>query len=187
MKLITSILVFGLIGGWSIGQVNRTEAYFKSTNRCDLYCKLSQVAGRFDAVFSKQFIHSSAFVMFTVDSLGNVGGIQYYEGTPQYISDYIKDALFATNGEWMPAIQDGRPVKSKPFLLPIIFEFEKGTRSEALQTVQNDVTLGSIMWMTYFEKIDTSSPGRYYARPRSQPIDCILLSPLRLESIGPIH
>jgi len=188
MKNIFALSVVIIMCATSFGQNSRSDAHYNGNSTCDFHCQLYAVANRFQTMFAAQYAHSAAFILFKVDSAGNVADIHYYEGTPKYISDYIMNALFTTNGKWTPAMIDGHPVTSKPFLLPIVFDFDKGGKDPAPSkaTYDNATTLGNIMWMTRFQR-DTSFTQQLTPRPAEPPMDCILLSPLHLISTDPIH
>lgn len=181
MKSILCGIILAMVFFGTSAQQQETTAHFKDSLKCDLYCRPYQTAHKYDSVFSKQYAHSVAFVFFNIDTAGDVVDIQYFWGLPKYITDFVKDALHRTNGDWVPAKNQGRLVKSKPFVLPIVYEFEmahKDLSSDA--DIRSDLhTTQNILWMTSVKR-DTSEEAQFIEPHRMPPVDCILLSPLRL-------
>ena len=64
-------------------------------------------------------------MMFEVSSRGTIDSIYIYASSDSLATDEVKRVLKLSNGLWLPSrLEDGRPVKSKPFIIPIIYVIE---------------------------------------------------------------
>lgn len=181
MKAILCGIILGTASLAANAQQEQSTAHFKESLKCDLYCKLYQTAAKYDSLFSKQYAHLVAFIFFNIDTAGNVVDIKYFWGVPKYITDFAKEALHATDGDWIPAKNEGRPVKSRPFVLPIVCELEMVHQNlpPDADLRSNQHAIQNVLMMR-FDKRDTSEEAQFIEPHRMPPLDCILLSPLHL-------
>ena len=185
IKLMNAILLGLLSGNMASGQ--HTVAVYRGSPGCDLNCKLGQIAEKYTATFNSQRLEAAFFVYFRVDSAGNTCDIHYQPGTPRYIADFIMDGLRATNGSWEPATASGKPVKSKPFLLPVLCELLMPPKGAG---PAEDATIGSfeasILWIGHMAEpplTDTTMARVYGSGTTDMPMECVVLAPLQLFSM----
>jgi hypothetical protein len=71
---------------------------------------------------------SVTFAKFIVDSHGAVIKIEVSEnnGTPPIFREKLVAFIKSTSGSWTPATNNGKPLESKPFILPFIYKMESG-------------------------------------------------------------
>jgi hypothetical protein len=72
----------------------------------------------------KLCLSSVTFVKFTVGADGKVHDIAVSKDTPAAIAGPLKAAVLATNGHWTPKLVDGKPVKSDPYVMPLVFSYQ---------------------------------------------------------------
>ena len=142
------------------------------------------VSNQYSAIFSQHYLDAAVFVWFRVDSSGSVCDIRYMPETPKYLEEFIKDALGTTSGSWKPELKDGRPVTSKPFLLPILCEFLIAPKdSSATEDAVVSGFRGSIYWlgrMALAAPATTVRVGANKSNASGPPVDCLVLPPLPL-------
>lgn len=85
----------------------------------------------FNGIKSKEIdtcLVAASFVKFYIDSLGDVKGICFSNGStvPQPMKKILTRVIVSTSGNWTPQLVDGKPVSSKPYLLPIVLDLEAG-------------------------------------------------------------
>lgn len=77
----------------------------------------------------KLCLNSMAFVKFAVGVDGKVQDVAVSKDTPAAIAEALRAAVLATNGHWTPKLVDGKPVKSEPYMMPLIFRYQLNCKS----------------------------------------------------------
>ena len=75
---------------------------------------------------SKLCVNSVTFVRFVVGADGKVKNVACTKDTPAVIAESLKAAVLATDGSWLPKEVNGKPVESKPYLLPVMYDVNYG-------------------------------------------------------------
>lgn len=93
-------------------------------------------------------VESETFARFIVNEKGEVGEISFYErpNTPVVFRESLAIAIKSTNGKWMPRTIKGKPVKSRPLIVPLFYSMEAGcaaTTGKALNL--NYISLDSLL------------------------------------------
>jgi len=119
---------------------------------------------------------TAVFAKFNIDSVGNVESITYtnIKHIPEVFETIITSVIKSTNGQWIPRKINGKSVKSKPFILPVIYAMEAGCNPQKVQqnNSYNEVYNGietSLLYILNYEDDKDNNVGQ---------IDCILLRPL---------
>jgi hypothetical protein len=178
IKILLLCLLF--FAQTAYGQICEKEAYFNNPKiSLDkfLNIKLAEEHKKFDW---PTCITSAIFVKFTVDSLGNIKHLVFsqFSATPQVIRTILQFTILSTNGMWAPREVNGKPVESKPFILPFVYDLEAGcliSNSDGkpvYKELQNALA-ASVDYMLEFDDNVGTKP---------QQLDCIVLKPIFIGS-----
>jgi len=125
---LISIFFISVVGLRAFGQSNVIEAHFKTgyINFNDIFTQKYN-----EALLSDPFhgcIISVTFAKFSIDTLGNVSDISFYEDkdSPTFTKRLLKEVITSSNGLWVPCTVNGKKSPSKPFILPLIYRLEAG-------------------------------------------------------------
>lgn len=126
-------------------------------------------------------ITSAVFAKFTIDSAGNIKNISFTDinYNPVVFKNILKSVILATNGSWVPRIINGKPVESKPFVLPLIYELEAGCNPKDLTInpkPHKEIPNGLATDLIYILRFDDDN-GK-----NTTQLDCVLLEPLHIVS-----
>ncbi|MCJ8164960.1 energy transducer TonB [Pontibacter sp. E15-1] len=75
---------------------------------------------------TKLCVNSVTFVRFVVGADGKVKNVACTQNTPAVIAKSLKQTVLTTSGHWLPKEVNGKPVESKPYLLPVMFDVNYG-------------------------------------------------------------
>ena len=143
-------------------QKNYTEAKFKGTQK--------EMSKFFQKNFSDLYKNSdfnkcgtsAIFTIFNIDKSGKISNVKFYPENPdEELKKVIVDLLNKSNGHWSSAKLNGKPIKSKSFVLPLTWE---------MQSTCNGSDYNSTESILYNFLIQSTRNG---------PFDCIILEPLR--------
>lgn len=87
-------------------------------------------------------MNSIVFVKFAVGADGNVQDVAVSKDAPAAIAEALKAAVFATNGHWTPKLVDSKPVKSDPYVMPLMFYYSLGCSGRTDITSSNQFNDG---------------------------------------------
>jgi hypothetical protein len=143
-------------------QSNYTEAKFKGTQK--------EMSEFFQKNFSDLYKTSNfnkcgtsaIFTIFNIDPSGKISGLKFYPEDPdENLKRVIVNLLNKSNGHWSSAKLNGKPIKSKSFVLPLTWEMQ----STCIGSDYNSTE--SILYNFLIQST------------RNGPFDCIILEPLR--------
>lgn len=118
-----------------------------------------------------QCIISATFAKFSIDASGNIIDLKISENknTPPLFREMLTSVINATAGLWIPAQENGQPVVSKPFLLPLVYEMEANCGGSG--RVVDNGTATSLLGLLSFD--NDKDPDL---------MDCVIISPLNIFS-----
>ncbi|MFD0794997.1 hypothetical protein ACFQZX_15350 [Mucilaginibacter litoreus] len=166
------LLIFCLTPTTSFGQTSIEEAKFKTGDaalRKFLLTELDKIRKKHDL---NVCLISVTFAKFSIDSAGNVTKLSFSENkdTPPVFRNILTKLILSTSGLWNPKKVNNRPVESKPFILPFIYQMEAGCIVNKKGV--NNGTDAALMRLMEFEGEDK----------KTSQIDCTLLTPIAVFS-----
>jgi len=123
------------------------------------------------------------FVKFTIDSTGNIRNLAFskLKNTPYIFKELLTAVIKATNGAWNPCKINGKPIESKPFILPLIYDMEAGCIpkepvASGVKTNYQPIKNSTEADLIYILDFDDNAGNDLVQ------LDCIMLRPLRVFS-----
>lgn len=71
-------------------------------------------------------IDNVTFMKFNISTDGKVENLEFNKSSNKTINDIFTNIMGKTEGQWTPSISDGKPIKSKPIVFPIIYRLVNG-------------------------------------------------------------
>ena len=111
---------------------------------------------------------SITFAKFNIAVDGSITNLTFTENdsTPATFRNILSETILATDKHWMPKLINGKPVKSKTIILPLIYQYEAGCGRNGKNNY--DTTSNSIL--------------KFFNGEGDLEIEYILLKPLRIFS-----
>jgi cbb3-type cytochrome oxidase subunit 3 len=177
-------IIFFLAGLAWLFTCQAQNEYYNAKNGCDLQCQLAKPSEKYFPIFLQQQINSVSFVKFTVDAKGHVDDIECSFGSPSYIVDYAKEAVKSTDGNWIPARVDGKPLDKTTFLLPIVYQFWTGKKNadDERRGVYDNFYNGVSNMLHFGDNL--TSDKAHFGGPITPTLSCIILNPVYLKTVS---
>ncbi|NCD71549.1 energy transducer TonB [Mucilaginibacter agri] len=164
--LFTAILAFVLsfsLQFVSAQSCSRIEAHLVQNDTIGRY--LAKTFSRIRQGKNTNFcISSTVFAQFKISADGKIVEVNYVEYDKRYpvFKEILAELIASTQGLWIPTTENGKPVESKMFVFPLIFEMGAGCKISP-NNESNEA------FMELFTNGKTVAP-----------IDCVLLPPYRM-------
>lgn len=177
MKILVLSLISTFVFYFSTyGQVKIEEPIFRHESQKPLSRFL---ADRFAVELRKQIpqelcISSVTFVKFTLDEEGKIDNVSFTKGSPKKIKEALEPIIISMNGYWTPRRLNGKAIKSEPFILPFIYNYESRCTSDYSE--RYSAAVGTLM-----QALDNILQFDDGSSIENTP--CIILPPLRSSSM----
>jgi hypothetical protein len=115
------------------------------------------------------------FMKFNISPVGKVENIEFNKTSNKALNLIFSEIIHSTDGLWLPATRNGVYVKSKPLIMPLIYELTNGC-------IKNQTGKGNKNFYDGFHDAvyDLSNP---YTFGMYNGLDCILLKPFTLSPL----
>ena len=172
VKLLSILILFCVDN--ACGQSNVSAAHYKNGDKALRLFLLTS----FDEARKKNQLDvceiSVTFAKFTIDKAGNVEDIAITgnEASPKIFGGMLTAIIKETSGLWVPETIAGKAVKSRPFILPLIYQMEAGCFVNGRSVIASNGTDNALLgFINDFH--DPDNPNQ---------LDCIFLKPLNVFS-----
>jgi hypothetical protein len=157
--------------------------------RCFISTKMENLGSKY---FANEMYNSFSSFQFNIDTSGFIINLNANEHTTFFLFNLIDSILKLTNGKWTPQYSDGKKVKSKSIILPVIYFW--GSNTDSKNTANNFFSLDYFVYSTSNlftpnNKINYLEKPKYLTKSRVTKekeinigfMDCFLLNPIYIQ------
>jgi hypothetical protein len=119
-------------------------------------------------------ISSVTFIKFSISEKGEIVDLTFNEYSNSKLNKIFEKILESSNGKWQPARINGRPVKSKPIIFPLLYDIHDNTCKPYAESAVD-------FYKSFLEAFyDVERPNSFIS---SNGLDCILMKPCALSPL----